>query len=124
MVLLVAAKDEPIELIFSEMFEERTFQVDVVECYNEHHLQQIKKDLSDTQYDVVIPTNSGLSPWYIPELVSFIKHSHARTKVVVVSGHDNVDFVLDLTRRGIDDFFFIIHEDGELLRRIKELLKT
>lgn len=121
-LLLGADWDEHIDIVFAELFE--NFEVDVVEYYNDDHLDPIMIQMSKNKYDVVVPTNLGVSPHCIPRFVSLIKQFHPTTRIVVVSGYGNLDFVLDLIRRGIDDFFFIIFEEGELLRRIKELLTT
>jgi DNA-binding NarL/FixJ family response regulator len=121
-ILLGASKDQPIEAAFGELFEDQTFEIDVVEYYNESHLGPIMSQMAEIKYDAVIPTNLGLSPHCIPQFVSLIKEAHPTTRIVVLSGYDSPDFVLDLKRRGIDDFFHMPFEPEELHSRIKQLL--
>jgi DNA-binding NarL/FixJ family response regulator len=122
-ILLGADKNEHIDIVFAELFNEQNFEVDVVEYYNERDLQPIMSQMLNNHYDVVVATNLGVSGHCLPQFVSQIKQAHPTTRILVVSGYDNPDFVLDLTRRGIDEFFPVVREKGELLRRIKQLLR-
>jgi len=121
-VLLIASKTEPIELIFEEVLYKDNFLVDVLECYNQRDLDEIVLRLSKTQYDLVVPTNLGLSPWYIPLLVSEIRTAHGTAKIVAISGYASLEVALDLAKRGIDDFIPLPFESMEVSQRINEIL--
>jgi hypothetical protein len=75
-VLLGADRDQAIEVVFAELFEEQVFEIDVVEYYNERDLDAIMSQMSKRQYDVVVATNLGVSPDCIPKFVSLIKQAH------------------------------------------------
>lgn len=119
--LLIHARDQYPEFI-TELLGEAGLEVDLVECYNQEHFDNIVTKFSTVRYDLVLPTNLGLSPWYIPELVSAIKKIHPETKILVASGYCELPFAIDLKRRGIDDFFSLPYDPDELLRRVSELI--
>jgi len=79
-------------------------------------------ELSRTQYDMIIPTNFTVLSKYMPELIAEIKKRFKTIKIVVISGHSPIDFVNDLFKKGIDDFFTIPFDVKDLVTRVKELL--
>jgi ActR/RegA family two-component response regulator len=121
-VLLIASRTEPIELIFQEVFHRESFLVDVLECYNQQDFDQILQTLANTRYDLVVPTNLGLSPLYIPQLVSEIKRRNTTAKIIAISGYASLEVALDLAKRGIDDFVPLPFESTKVSERINELL--
>ena len=121
-VLLIASKDEPIQVIFAEVLYKDGFQVDVLECINEPDLALILQRLANTQYDLIVPTNLGSSPYYIPQLVSEVRKEKQSPAIVVISGHAPLEFVTDLRKRGVDDFFPMPFQYREVDNRISQLL--
>ena len=118
-ILLIAAKD-PLGDIFSQALVEEGFDVVVVESYG--RLDEVYSELSRKKYDLVIATNNSLTPTHILELIPEIKRRWPDIKVVVLSGYYFPDFVVELKRANIDEFFPSPYRFGDILAKIQGLL--
>lgn len=72
--------------------------------------------------DLVIVTNTSLSPDYIRIVVADIKVRDPHARIIVLSGYSAHDFVADLKQDGIDGFLTLPFEEGALLKEISNIL--
>jgi len=72
--------------------------------------------------DLVIVTNTSLSPAHIRVIVADIKIRDPHTRIIVLSGYIADDFVADLTQDGIDGFLALPFEEGTLLKEVAKIL--
>ena len=72
--------------------------------------------------DLVIVTNTSLSPARIRIVVADIKIRDPHTRIIVLSGYFADDFVADLTQDGIDGFLALPFEEGALLKEVAKIL--
>ena len=97
-------------------------EMDVMAVYNQGDLEKVHDRLASKAYDLLIPSNLGLSPWYIPALVSYARELYPALKIMVISGWSSPDFVQDLNTRGIHDFVHVPMQEEDLQRRVQRLL--
>ncbi len=76
----------------------------------------------DILCDLVIVTNTSLSPDYIRIVVADIRVRDPHARIIVLSGYSPDDFVEDLEQEGIDGFLALPFEEGELLNEIAKIL--
>ena len=77
-------------------------QVDVFNPIRD--VQAVLGALWDDGYDIIIPTDFGLSPDYIPQMVLCAKGRTPQPKVIVVAHYYPPDFSHELIRQGIEEF--------------------
>jgi len=118
-VLVVADKD-PLGDMIVDVLGDEGIGATVVESYGV--FEEILSELDSSRYDLVLLTNSTLIPHQIPALLSEIKIKYPEVKVAVLSGHHKAEFVIDLERRDIDDFFPMPFEWDTFIKRIHNLL--
>ena len=73
-------------------------------------------------YDLVIVTNTSLSPAHIRTVVPDIKIRDPHARIIVLSGYSANDFVADLKQNGIDGFLALPFEEGALLKEVAKIL--
>jgi len=108
--------------VIKEYLEREGFAVTIVDSYGP--LDAVYVELSRHGYTAVLPTNLGLRPEPILELVSKIREKFEGVKIVVVSGYDPLAFVTELRRCGVDDFLVAPFKLEYLRRRIRFLLSS
>ena len=70
--------------------------VEVMEAIGAAAITEALKILSEKKYDLVVPTNNGMSPMRIPDFIEEIKKTDPTIKIIVMSGHHPPDFVKQL----------------------------
>jgi DNA-binding response OmpR family regulator len=80
----------------------------------------VDKAISEKKYDLIIPTNNGLVPGKILELVPEIRKIDPIVKILVMSGYDKPEFVRDLWEKGIDDFMLLPFSVEDFMARVKK----
>jgi DNA-binding NarL/FixJ family response regulator len=121
-ILFVAdPRGAPASLI-CQLVDGRGICVDFVTRYNQCDPDNVFERLAAFKYDLLIPSNIELSPWYIPALVSSVRQRHPALKILVISGWSSPEFVHDLTTRGIDDFVRLPGQAEEIQERILRLM--
>lgn len=111
--ILLYSGSEEIGLMMREELEREGFVVDVA---------QTPFETINIRYDAVLPTNFGLSADDIPDIVSEFKAQSPQPKIVVLSGYNAEDFVSELRRQGIDEFFSAPFKTSELVDRLRALI--
>ncbi len=78
--------------------------------------------MAHTKCDLVIITNTSLSPADIRNVIPDIRAGDPHARIIVLSGYSPDDFVADLKQDGIDCFLALPFEEGELLKEVARLL--
>ena len=99
---------------------EHGYDVTIVESYG--GFSDFFQDLTRTEFDLLIVTNTCLSPVHIQSIVPDIRAGHPRARIIVLSGYCPEDFVADLRQKGIDGFLPLPFEEDALLREVAWLL--
>jgi len=73
-------------------------------------------------FDLVILTNTSLTPPHIRECVLHVKTRYPHARTLVLSGYSPKDFVADLRKNGADGFLTLPYEEKSLLIEIAWLL--
>jgi DNA-binding NtrC family response regulator len=121
-ILLITDPEGTPSALLGWLFHGRGNKVDVMAVYNQGDLEKVHDRLTAKAYDLLIPSNMGLSPWYIPALVSHARDLYPALKIMVISGWSSPDFVQDLHIRGIHDFVHVPMQEEDLQRRARRLL--
>jgi DNA-binding NtrC family response regulator len=79
--VLMAAADEKLAEFYREILMIQGFEMAVVTS-----LTDILKTLAEEHFDIVLPTNFGLNPVGIRDVVLSIRETHPLVGIVVVSG--------------------------------------
>ncbi len=96
--------------------------LDITPGYDQSEPDNVYERLNAITYDLLIPSNLGLSPGYIPALVSSTRQRHSTLKILVISGWDSREFFQDLDTRGIHDYVLLPIRAEDLQERIFRLL--
>jgi DNA-binding NtrC family response regulator len=121
-ILLLTDPEGVPSALLGRLLHGRGNEVDVMAVYNQGDLEKVYDRLAAEAYDLLIPSNLELSPWYIPALVSCARELYPALKIMVISGWSSPDFVQDLMTRGIHDFVHVPLREEDLQRRIQRLL--
>ena len=70
------------------------------------------------KYDLVIATNTSLTPARIQSIIPDIKARHTHARTIVLSGYCPEDFVMDLKHKGVDAFLPLPFEEDALLKEV------
>ncbi len=95
---------------------ERGYRVTIAESF-----EMFPDDVFDrtrTKYDLVIATNTSLSPATLATIIPDIKACHRHARIIVLSGYYPDDFVADLTKKGIDGFLRLPFDQTTLLNEV------
>jgi DNA-binding response OmpR family regulator len=76
----------------------------------------------DTLCDAVIVTNTSLTPPQILDAIPGIKSRRRMTRIIVLSGYSDKEWITDLKRNGMDQFLALPFERKVLLRGVAGLL--
>jgi DNA-binding NarL/FixJ family response regulator len=95
---------------------EHGYKVTLSETYDTS--PDVSLAMAHTICDLVIITNTSLSPAHIHIVVADIKARDPHTRIIVVSGYSADDFVADLKQEGIDGFLALPFEEGVLLKEV------
>lgn len=95
---------------------ERGYHVTIVESFD------VFQDIARIKFDMVIATNTCLTPTHIQSIVPDIKARCPGTRIIVLSGYYPDDFVADLKQKGIDGFLSLPFEEDALLKEVSGLL--
>ena len=98
------------------------FKVTVVEVGFD--ITKILSELSRETYGVVVLLDNCLSFQQLPDAVSKIKKKYPKAYCVVLSGQYDSDFVIELERRGVDDFLPLPFATEYLLSRIEKAIQV
>jgi DNA-binding NarL/FixJ family response regulator len=96
------------------------YEVTVAETYDTS--PDVPLAVARRMCDLVIVTNTSLSPSHIRIVVADIKIRDPHTRIIVLSGYCANDFVADLKQDGIDGFLALPFEEDVLLKEIAKIL--
>jgi response regulator RpfG family c-di-GMP phosphodiesterase len=97
-------------------------RLDITPGHDQSKPDNVYERLNAITYDLLIPSNLGLSPGYIPALVSFTRQRQSTLKILVISGWNSPEFFQDLNTRGIHDYVLLPMRAEDLQERIFRLL--
>ena len=101
-ILLLAEPAHPTTQNLLSAIREDWLQVDVLSPIED--VQAVLTALWNAGYDLIIPTDFGLSPVYIPQMVLCAKGRTPQPKVIVVAHYHPPDFSHELIRQRIEEF--------------------
>jgi DNA-binding response OmpR family regulator len=105
---LVIAELRGVGELLSIILSKEGFDVTVVDPFHSRSLPKgytgVDEAISEEKFDLIVPTNNGLAPGKILELVPEIRKIDPTVKIIVLSGHHPPEFVRELWEKGIDDY--------------------
>jgi DNA-binding NtrC family response regulator len=75
-------------------------------------------DRTRTKYDLVIATNTSLTPATLTTIIPDIKACHQHARIIVLSGYYPGEFIAHLTQEGIDGFLQLPFDEATLLDEV------
>ena len=117
---LVIADVNSLGKLLSALLSTEDFDVTVVDALS--RVGEIYAELSQNNYDMVLPTNNGLTPSTILSIVPEIKRKNPGAKLILLSGYRTPKFIKDLKELGVDDFFPLPFIVVDLIQRVKTAL--
>jgi DNA-binding NtrC family response regulator len=119
---LVIAELDTIGGLISIMLSREGFDVTVVDPSGLASTEEVYPKLYQKKYDLILPTNNGLSPGKILGLIQEIKKKDPGTKIIVISGYSTPEFVKELNVEAADDYLPMPFRSDILVGRAKESL--
>ena len=104
----------------SGILREQGYVVTIVESYS--NTSEMVPDYRHMIFDLVIVTNTSVSPARIQGFIPALKVDHPRARIIVLSGYCPEDFVSDLKQKGIDAFIPLPFARHGLTRDVAGLL--
>jgi DNA-binding NtrC family response regulator len=80
------------------------------------------RNAGDRVYDLIIVTNTSLTPDQIRNVIPGIKSLHPQSPVIVVSGYCVEEWVSDLKRLGVDKFLELPVAEDTLRTEVAAIL--
>jgi DNA-binding NarL/FixJ family response regulator len=102
------------------VFREHGYHATIAESYG--RFSDVLQDIARRKFDLVIATNTSLTPTHIQSIVPDIIARHPHARIIVLSGYCPEDFVEDLKQKGIDGFLPLPYEEDALLKEVARLL--
>ncbi len=81
----------------------------------------ISPELTRQNFDLVIPTNTMMSPAQIQDNIPEMKVSYPDARIMVLSGYTSDDFVADLEHKGVDGFLSLPFDENALQQQVTAL---
>ena len=119
---LVIAEKDTLGSLLSILLKREDFDVTVVDAFEPGSIEAVYKEIYVKRYDLIIPTNNGLTPGMILELIPEIRKKDRGAKIIVLSGYHPADFMKELEEKDIDGFFPMPFDCEDLVRKVKESL--
>jgi DNA-binding response OmpR family regulator len=113
--ILVIAEKREIGPCIEEVLRANGYRVTIEGSY-------VADGRGDSQCDLVIVTNTSLNPVQILSAVPGIKSRRPMTRIMVLSGYSDEEWIADLKRKGMDKFLALPFEIGVLLGGVAGLL--
>jgi len=110
--VLVIAEKHNFGRCLESLLLEQGYHVTTMESYD------ILKGLPGMNFDLVIATNTSVSPGQIKSIVPDIKTRYPKCRVLVLSGYFPKDFVANLREIGVDGFHPLPFEEFALLKDV------
>ncbi len=98
------------------VLQQRGYVVTIVESHD------VSRELTRQKFDLLIVTNTSISPAQIQRMVPEMKARYPDTRIIVLSGYCPDDFVTDLKQKGIDGFLLLPFKEDVLLKKVAALL--
>ena len=86
-------------------------------------LEELFDQYVTNKFDIVILTNLGISAYSIIDYVEKLKIYDSKVNILVLSGHDDADFIASLASSSVETFFKLPIDFEELNSHIQFLLK-
>jgi DNA-binding NtrC family response regulator len=119
---LVIAEKSTFGVLLLTLLKREDFDVTVVDSFRPGSIEAVYKEIYAKRYDLIIPTNNGLTPGQILELIPEIRKKDQDAKIIVMSGHRPADFMKELEEKDVDGFFPMPFNCEDLVRKVKESL--
>jgi len=120
--ILIAAEWDGIGEYLSSFLEDQDFKVAVVAP--KFDSLKILSALSEEAYAIVVLTDNSLKSQQLPDVVSEVKNKYPKVYCVVMAGEQKPDFVIELERRGVDDYLPMPFTTEYLLSRIEKAIQV
>jgi DNA-binding response OmpR family regulator len=124
--ILVIAEIRGAGVVLLMILRKEGYEVIVVDPFAHRSLPKgykgLDEALSESKFDLIVPTNNGFPPGKILELVPEIRKKDPVVKIIVMSGYDKPEFVRELWEKGIDDFMPLPFQGEDLVARVKKCL--
>jgi DNA-binding NtrC family response regulator len=117
---LVIAEKDTLGLLLSTLLKREDCDVTVVDSFTPGSIEAVYEEISTKRYDLIIPTNNGLTPGMILELIPEIRKKDREAKIIVLSGYHPTDFMKELEEKDVDGFFPLPFQCEDLARKVKE----
>lgn len=118
--VLVIAEKEPFGACLEAVLRKHAYNVTIEEFYG--RFSDVLHDIVRTTLDLVIVTNTSLTPIHIRNIIPDIKARHSQVRIMVLSGYHSESFVADLGEKGMDVFLPIPYDEDVLLKEVEGLL--
>jgi DNA-binding response OmpR family regulator len=105
--------------LLSMILRKEGYDVEVIGTFGPTAFTKAVKALSEKKYDLVVPTNNGMSSNELLAIIPEIRVCDPNVKIIAMSGHHPPDFVRQLWEKGIDDFMPMPFPLEEFLARVK-----
>jgi DNA-binding response OmpR family regulator len=119
---LVIAEANTLGFHISTLLKKEDFNVTVVDSFGPGSIEAVYREISVKRYDLILPTNNGLTPSKILELIPEIRKRDHDVRIIVLSGHHPADFMRELGEKDIDGFLPMPFRSEDLVQKVKESL--
>jgi len=120
--VLVIAEADTLGSLISTLLRKEDIDVTVVDSSGPGFIEAVYREISVKRYGLILPTNNGLTPSKILELIPEIRNRNRDAKIIVLSGHFSADFMGELRKKGINGFLPMPFRSEDLVRKVKESL--
>jgi DNA-binding NtrC family response regulator len=118
--VVIIAEAQTVGVCLEVTLRDQGYRLTLVESYEE--FSDLWPRPGGIGVDMVIATNTSLSPARILQIVPGIKVQYPRSRILVLSGYGPREFVSALMQEGIDAFLSIPWIEAELLSAVADLL--
>jgi DNA-binding NarL/FixJ family response regulator len=119
---LVIAEAATVGFLISALLKREDFDVTVVDPFGSGSIEAVYREIFTKTYDLILPTNNGLTPPKILELIPEIRKKDRDVRIIVLSGYHPPEFVRELEEKDVDGFLPMPFPCEDLVRRVKEAL--
>jgi DNA-binding NarL/FixJ family response regulator len=116
---VLVVSEEPLGGIMTRLLQAEGLTVDVVLSYGRHQTMYAK--LAERAHDVVVLTNTTLTPTHILQVIPVIRRLFPWVRIVVLSGWLEGEFLSALERLEVRDAFKLPADLAAAVRRIHTL---
>ena len=118
-ILLIGGEDIG-ELLKTEL---RNEGYDVTRMNTPGVIEPIIEELDGINYGILVAMGNGFPYRRLPALVSAVRISHPSMKVLAISGCDDLSFVIELKKCGVDDYITMPFVLEDVVQSVKDMIE-